>query len=132
MDVLHGGDIVARSDRAQTAHAVAPLLTAGNVGEHNRACKTQMQNSATNTQAAYHLIIDRKFWIWDVRYGSVLFIGTRAAGENNPLQADERPAAYALKQRQKKPLYEGLFDGNALPCECVQNTPGQALLSSEN
>jgi hypothetical protein len=47
-----------------------------------------------------------------------------AAGENNPLQANERPVVYILKQRQKSPFSgaQRLFDGNALPSELVQYT----------
>jgi hypothetical protein len=67
-------------------------------------------------------MIDGKFWIWDFRYGSVLVVVTRAAGGNSSRQEHERPAASTRKQRQKKPLYEGLFDGNALPFSFVQYT----------
>jgi len=61
-------------------------------------------DSATNTQVAYHVYYRLEFRIWDVRYGYVLFIGTRTLGENNPVPANERPVVYILKQLQKKPL----------------------------
>jgi len=58
-----------------------------------------MQIPATDTLAAYHLIIDWMRRICGGRYGYVLIIGgTRTAGESQSLQGNERPVVYALKQ----------------------------------